>query len=494
MSDAHDSVLRAANASRADGDEAGESAAGPRAQDRLDEARQVADAVLFEGYVLYPYTASANKNQLRWQFGVLTPPGSGSTEPSEARTECLIDPRDDDPTLEVTVRFLQVQDRTGEDTIPWQEGRVTEVTATASPARLDEEQRTPFEIPGGEEVDGNVVRRRYPLYGVIRIAAERLPGPYGTLKVRATVENTSNWRPDTPEDVRDGEEDEQGYAERHQQRAEVLRHSLVSVHSLLGVRGAQFLSLLDPPEWAREAARSCENEQTYPVLIGEGRADVLLSSPIILYDYPNVAPESPGDLCDATEIDEILSLRTMALTDEEKQEARATDERAAAIIDHVDSMPQEMLDRLHGAMRYLDEATGERGQRGHDTPGDPLASYDGSVPWWDPGADASVSPETDTLRVPGGIAQKGSRLVLRPGGPSGTQSTDAQDIFVAGRTAEVQAVFFDVEDSGHLAVTIEDDPAADVHQWHGRYLYFTAGEVELLQGSPEGGGEEGNHE
>ncbi len=85
----------------------------------------------------------------------------------------------------------------------------------------------------------------------------------------------------------------------------------------------------------------------------------MLSSPIILEDYPRVAPESPADLFDATEIDEILTLRTMALTDEEKREARATDPRAAALIDRVDNMPPEMLDRLHGAIRYLREAQGE---------------------------------------------------------------------------------------------------------------------------------------
>ena len=78
---------------------------------------------------------------------------------------------------------------------------------------------------------------------------------------------------------------------------------------------------------------------------------------LFLYDYPQIAPESPGDLYDATEIDEILTLRTMTLTDEEKREARATDPRAAAIIDRVDDMPPEILDRLHGAVRYLRAAT-----------------------------------------------------------------------------------------------------------------------------------------
>ena len=79
----------------------------------------------------------------------------------------------------------------------------------------------------------------------------------------------------------------------------------------------------------------------WPVLAGTpGERDVMLSSPIILYDYPALAPESPGPFCDSTEIDELLTLRVMTLTDEEKNEARATDERARAIIDRPDIPPR----------------------------------------------------------------------------------------------------------------------------------------------------------
>ena len=90
---------------------------------------------------------------------------------------------------------------------------------------------------------------------------------------------------------------------------------------------------------AREAVAACTNDGTFPVLIGaEGASQVVLSSPIILYDHPAVAPESDGPLYDATEIDEILALRVLTMTDEEKAEARATDPRAAAIVDRIDDM------------------------------------------------------------------------------------------------------------------------------------------------------------
>jgi hypothetical protein len=201
------------------------------------------------------------------------------------------------------------------------------------------------------------------------------------------------------------------------------------------------------------------------VLIGEeGRRDAMLSSPIILYDHPTIAPESPGDLFDATEIDEILTLRTMALTEDEKREARATDERAAAIIDRVDAMPPELLERLHGAVRYLQEVEG------------PPPAVPELVPWWDPGADATVSPGTDGVVVAGVRLAKGSRVRLRPG----RRRADAQDMFLADRLATVEAVFLDVDGARHLAVTLDEDPAADLQRWHGRFLYFSPDEVEPL--------------
>jgi hypothetical protein len=285
-------------------------------------------------------------------------------------------------------------------------------------------------------------------------------------------------------------------------RSVALRHSLVAAHSLLGIDQGVFLSLLDPPEWAKPAVEACQNLHTWPVLIGEeGRRDAMLSSPIILYDHPTIAPESPGDLFDATEIDEILTLRTMALTEAEKREARATDERAAAIIDRVDNMPPELLDRLHGAVRFLREVEGTPDPHPpaegtphphppvHGAPTGRVADGGGGgerlstappegppelVPWWDPGADRTVSPETDGVVVAGVTVVKGSRVVLRPG----QRRADAQDMFLAGREATVEAVFLDVDGNRHLAVTLDEDPAADLQRWHGRYLYFSPDEVE----------------
>ena len=112
-------------------------------------------------------------------------------------------------------------------------------------------------------------------------------------------------------------------------RADALMHSLVSAHTILAVEDGQFVSLLDPPENLQDLAAECSNLGTWPVLVGEeGARDTMLSSPIILYDYPQIAPESPGSLFDGTEIDEILSLRILTMTEEEKHEMRQSDERS----------------------------------------------------------------------------------------------------------------------------------------------------------------------
>ncbi|WP_242675689.1 hypothetical protein [Streptosporangium minutum] len=437
----------------------------------MEIARRVADAVLYEGYLLYPYRASAAKNRLRWQFGVLVPPGFTATaEPSASVTECLLE-RADDAVVRLRLRFLHVRTRSveqaedggyrpvaeltsGERTyLTFEEATEREVEAVLPiSALLDAEQTVEVRVPGDRsaelilaptgEREGRVVSEHLPLHAALRAGAERLPGPYGLVRLRVRVENTAGWA--GPEAARE----------------QALRRSLISAHLLIGVTGGAFVSLLDPPEWARPMAQGCRNEHTWPVLVGEpGHRDVVLSSPIILYDYPDIAPESPGDLFDSTEIDEILHLRTLTLTDEETRQARATDPRAAQLIDMVGDMPPELVERLHGVIRYLDAPAREAG-----------------TPWWDPAADSRVSPETDSVTVSGVEIAKGSRVRLVPG----RRRADAHDMFLAGRTARVEAVLLDLDGARHLAVTLDDDLGADLHRSHGRFLYFAPDEVEPL--------------
>jgi hypothetical protein len=425
----------------------------------MDVARSVADAVLYEGYLLYPYRASARKNQVRWQWGVLVPPAyaaAGHGEHATSHSECLLEPGTD-PVLHIRLRFLQLLHRSGGDgPVPeFDEAVEHEIDSVVSVAELlDTGRVVAVSVPGGTETTDGVTRQRWPLDGEVRLSARRLEGPYGVLQLTVEVVNTAQWA--DPE------------AARHL----ALRHSLISAHTMLAVTEGEFISLIDPPEWAKLAVQACRNERTWPVMIGEeGRRDVILVSPIILYDYPVIAPESPGDLFDGTEIDEILTLRTMTLTDEEKAEARATDERARKLMDRIDSMPPEMLDKLHGAIRYLGETPRTRSEP------DPIETITTpGTPWWDPGADASVDPETDSVLIAGVEVAKGSRVRLTPG----LRRTDAQDMFLAGRTATVAAVLLDVDGNTHVAVTLDDDPGAEISAAHGRFRYFSPDELAPL--------------
>ena len=453
----------------------------------IERARKIADAVLYEGYVLYPYRASSGKNEVRWQFGVLAPrewSEAGGCEHSWSQTECLIE-----GAFEIAgkVRFLQIQRRIvgklldaetdtfqevesleaeGQLWTSWDEAIERDVDFVESAEFAHGDHCVAFEFPPSRTTEeivtrsgrrvGRFVRETTAIKGTIDLSFEAVHQSPALHKLRLRIENVTPC-PDTGAS-----------------RDIVMRSSLLGVHALLEAKRGKFVSLIDPPEWAKAAAQKCSNVRTWPVMVGEeGDRDVLLSSPIILYDYPQIAPESPGDLYDATEIDEILTLRTMTLTDDEKRQARATDPRAAAIIDRVDDMPPEILDRLHGALRYLRAASAkDQTQNGDERPisADP-------PPWWDPGADASVSPETDSVQVGEVSVSKGSRVRLRPG----PRRSDAQDMFLAGKTARVEAVYFDVEENEYLAVTLEDDPAAEFMQTHGRFLYFYPDEVEPLE-------------
>jgi hypothetical protein len=458
----------------------------------LDAVRRMADAVLYEGYILYPYRASAQKNRSRWQFGVVMAPQYAAADPSErsfTQTECALE-HAGQPEVQVVLRFLQVQRRSTEAVPPdaqvpaWDEAVEREIGFTVSPAELlGPGLVREFSVPGGEDREalsgptpGLAVRRRCALAGTVCVRTTPVPGPWRAVRLQVRVENLTE--AEAAPAVRD----------------EALPSALVAAHLILTISGGEFISMTDPPEWAKPAVAECENVGSWPVLADpDGGRQVVLSSPIILYDHPELAPESPGELYDGTEIDEILTLRTLALSDEEKLEARATDPRAAALIDRVESMDAQTMQKLHGTIR----AGGGPGTFGAPDPGpgafgtggpDPFAAfgtggldapvgYDPETPWWDPEADTSVSPETDSVLIDGQQVARGSLVRLQPG----VRRADAQDMFLTGRTAEVQAVLTDVEDRPYLAVSLTDDPDADLRIAHGRFLYFMPDEVAPIE-------------
>ena len=458
---------------------------------RFATAGGVADAVLYEGYVLYPYHATNGKNSggVRFQWGVLVPPAwlaVDSCERTLMRTELVVDPGDD-PRLAVRLRFLQLQHRAVEEAGPhgeftrreklvvggrvwmeWDEAIEREidvpvfsllpVAQAQSTVAIDfpptEETEIVTEVEGDSTsaVRGRIVRRTEHVTGVARATVEWADGPGVLLKVRIDVENTTPWA------VSGG-------------REEVMRRSLIAVNTLAAIEDGAFCSLFDPPEHAAEAVAGCHSIASYAVLVGQpGATDLVLASPIILYDYPAIAPESDGDFHDGCEIDEILALRVLTLTEEEKAEARGTDPRSRAIIDRCDNMGEGSWDKLHGTMRDIRSLEPETVRI---DPTDPEP-----VPWLDPVIDASFDPWNDKESIRGVEVGKGSRVRLQP-----SHRADVHDIFLAGMTATVAGIFHDVDGGFHVAVTVDGDPATEIYEFQGRFYYFHPDEIEPL--SPE---------
>jgi len=310
--------------------------------------------------------------------------------------------------------------------------------------------------PAGEEFEelreqgrvvGRLIRRHAALHGTVTLTGRWGRDPRCTV-LDVVVRNNTWW----PREKSAG-----GSA-----RDEAARYSFVGTHLLLTAQGTRFLSLVDGPDWAERDTKSFTHARCWPVLIetDEG-GDAVLVSPIILGDHPSIAPESAGDLFDATEIDEILTLRIMTMTEQEKAEARGTDPRAAAILARCDAMSPQELAGLHGAQR----------------PAAPHAIDLTDVPVF---GDDAVDPSRDCVVVQGIAVAKGSRVLLRP-----SRRADAQDLFLAGMTALVQRVYFDVDGDTHVAVVLEDDPGRDLYDTTGRFYYFAPEEIEPLLGSDQ---------
>jgi hypothetical protein len=353
------------------------------------------------------------------------------------------------------LRFLQVQARevqrrepdgsyrpvgsltvAGATLLSWDEAVEREISRSDLP--LTGPAEFPVDLPGGEDIEpiagpggapaGRIVRRRWPLTARVRTTVE--PDD-GLLRLTVAVAN------EHPAVVTG--------------KDSAVRRSLVGAHLLVEVRDAAFVSLLEPPPEAAAAAARCRQHRCWPVLAGPpGTRTVLLGAPIILYDHPAVAEQSPGQLFDSTEIDEILTLRVMTMTEAEKAEARATDPRAQAIVDRCDAMSPADLQRLHGGRSDLRD-------------------------------DVAVDPDLDSVIITGVPVAKGSLVRLRP-----SRRADAQDLFFADQIARVAAVITDFDDNVHVAVVLVDDPAADLHDWYGRYLYFAPDELQPVAGPAPG--------
>lgn len=299
---------------------------------------KIAAAILYEGYMLYPYRATAVKNRQRWNFGTLYPrvyaQAQRPEEPFRLVVECLL-LAEAQATLDVRLRFLQLtreQQRSTELTDPslaWDEA--VERTVEQPGLGVKDLTASPFALTVG--LDGLQIS--------LTIDAQMLQD--GVCKLRLEVQNL------TP--VPNGAE---------AKRDQALPLSFVSAHLLLGVTGGEFVSLLDPPDDYRAQAAACSNQGVFPVLAGEEPDRCLmLCSPIILYDYPKIAPESEGDFFDGTEMDEMLTLRVLTLTDAEKQQMQNGDPRARRILERTEALTTEAMLKAHGVIRGMRDIRGD---------------------------------------------------------------------------------------------------------------------------------------
>jgi hypothetical protein len=342
---------------------------------------QIVDAVLYEGYILYPYRPSL-KNRQRWTFGVLYPRAFCDAHESgdawSMQSECLVR-GGSDAIVHVTVRFLQLQARlVGRLPCPvaelaqceepdfelverlkvgdrrletWQEAVERDVAlpgldlnSLACEPRCSDFALTrsrEIEPVRGDtgEIDAILVRQRYSIEGRVQVSAVAFGD--GLFKLRVRIENHTALE-DAGAICRD----------------RAVLHALASTHTILAVLDGEFCSLIDPPFEYKALADSCRNEGTWPVLVGlEGEKHTMLSSPITLYDYPQLAAQSPGEFFDGTEIDEMLVLRTLTLTDDETEAAAAVDERVRALLTRTRSLSDEQMMGWHGTVRGLRPVT-----------------------------------------------------------------------------------------------------------------------------------------
>jgi hypothetical protein len=452
----------------------------------MDAVEKIASAVLYEGYLLWPYRRSALKNQKRWTFGGVFPAGFSETarsgDPCEMQTQCLACGAD--PTVSVKVKFLQAVERWvgkrnagggldfvealqvgSERYLAWDEAGEREVnTGVLRLSELASPRRFEIAIPAGSDEEaligpgsenaGALVRSWRALQGQVEVAGQEVRP--GVFRVTVRITNRTPWH---------GED-----------RETTLKQAFLSTHTILDVEEGEAVSLTDPPEALQAAAQDCQNRHTWPVLAGElGEKHYMLSSPIILPDYPQIAPESPGELFDNAEIDQLLFLNILALTDAEKQEMGATDPRARAILERTESLTMDDFMQMHGALREW-----------HSLREDPE-----TLPVFE--TLAATPPQSMVLDgVEIGTGSK-VRLEPRPGG-------DIWDIALAGKVAFVEAIEQDYDGGLHLAVTVEDDPGRDLGRGEGaarmigHRFYFAPEEVRAIREDGESAGEVSNKE
>ncbi|HET9743791.1 MAG TPA: hypothetical protein VFQ00_13660 [Terriglobales bacterium] len=445
---------------------------------------KIARAVLYEGYLLYPYRRSSLKNRQPWSFGTLLPQSWSEPRAEKFRMEsqCLATVNDA-TQIAISIRFLQLSpaNRAQERRVLLPAAGIQDllrgvalpfsfaIVSTASSSERATGHAWPSSHPHPFLTGNGTDRERCSvstdrIEGLVQSSLERLD--VSTAKITLRVKNLSRLSPELDSD-------------------QALLHSLVAAHAVLEIQNGEFVSLLDPPTALGQFAAGCVNVGVFPVLVGEpGQRDTMLVSPIILYDYPEIAPESPGEFFDSTEIDEMLSLRVLTLSDEEKRELRTSGDEGRAILERTEELFPQQWEKIHGAIRGLRRVSAETSRSwasasGREHPGEGARFHaDQSGDNWNPFADV---PTVQSVTVFGVELRKGDRVRLWPQHGE-SQRADIFDLVLAGKIGIIEAIEQDFESQIHLAVLLEDDPGRDLGELRqpGHRFFFRPGEVEPL--------------
>jgi hypothetical protein len=402
-----------------------------------DLVDKIVNAVLYEGYILYPYRASSKKNQReRFTFGRVYPKEyselQGGREPYSMQTECLLRNESHDARLEISVKFLQPLARESDNQV-WLEALEREVKLSPVSLNAPLNQSHEFTFAAAQRTHGGVTRRNETISGRLELTTQLFES---VVKISVRVFNETQMSPgniDNPD--------------------RVLMRTFASTHTILHAPGGNFVSLLDPYPQHIQLAQSCRNIGTWPVLVGDKQKqerDAMLSSPIILYDYPQIAAESTGNLFDSTEIDELLTLRVQTLTDTEKIEMRRVDEQARRILERAENLPAEHLLKMHGTLREVGKANEE---------------------FFNP------AQRRESATVNGITLKIGDRVRIHP-----KRRADIMDMALDGKIGVIEAVEEDVDNNVHFALVLEDDPGRELGlQRHiGHRFFYSSDEVKPL--------------
>ncbi|MEO7294341.1 MAG: hypothetical protein ABIW34_14630 [Ginsengibacter sp.] len=313
--------------------------------------------LLYEGYSLFPYHRSAIKNQKPVPFGVIYPKDYNTyNQHSHAamQSECIVT-GGDDLSINIIVRFLHLiktevlkQNNEKENEVDdvvagWQtiereinSGNllITELIKNRKefPIRFDKMNEDRYVYDDSDNVKAKRINSASEIKGNVIIEASTVENMKNTFRIRVNITNTSSI---VNADVI--------------ARDEALCQSFLSTHIILKSANGEFISGQNPAENFKQAIAQCKNTGTWPILVDESNT-TMLCSPIILYDHPQINPQSKGDLFDSTEIEEALMLHFAVMSDDEKNRIADSDEKLKAMLNKVGMVTPEEMIGLHGGM------------------------------------------------------------------------------------------------------------------------------------------------